>query len=90
VCFYTNPEDEFFLQLLNEFLRAASGSSLADDTHDELLQSSFTSVQSLSNVVAVDEDSLNNLKFSYWSESLQEYLPSLVAHSSPLVIMGMY
>ena len=80
-----------FLQLLNEFLRAASGSSLTDDGHDEpLLQSSPLSLQSLINVVGANENISNNetndtTEFSSWSESLQEYLPFLVVHSSPLL-----
>ena len=82
------------MQLLNEFLRAASGSSLSDDAQDEpLLQSSLTSLKSLINVVGANENNPNNetndtTAFSSWSESLQEYLPFLVVHSSPLVILG--
>eukprot|EP00250_Pteridium_aquilinum_P000734 c10890_g1_i1 orf=147-3497(+) len=82
-------------KLLNEFLRAVSGSSFTDDLQDEVLHQSLFAAQStdLFSLTPVagshstpEHETRNELfEVGCWDESLQDYLPLLLAHSSALV-----
>lgn len=82
-------------KLLNEFLRAVSGSSFTDDSEDDMLLQSSCASQStyLYNIAPVDGNHGSpeygkrneSVEVNCWDESLQDYLPLLVTHSSALV-----
>lgn len=81
------------VKLLDEFLRAASGSKYDESLDETGLKSSLalsTGIGSFSPLDNTQEYERNNQAagISHWDESLQDYLPLLIKHSADLVRGG--